>query len=199
MSRILAALAAVTVLAVPAFAAPVIGAPAPAFTGTDADGQTVNLADYAGKTVVLEWTNDQCPYVKKHYGAGNMQKTQKAAAADGAVWLTIISSADGKQGHVTPERAKELTVERNAAPTDVVLDAAGDIGRAYEARTTPHMFVIDAKGTLVYAGGIDDKPTADAADIPGANNFVLAALDDLKNGRPVATPESEPYGCSVKY
>lgn len=199
MSRILAALTAFTVLAAPAFAAPVIGAPAPAFTGIDADGQTVNLADFAGKTVVLEWTNDQCPYVKKHYGAGNMQKTQQAAAADGAVWLTIISSADGKQGHVTPERAKELTVERNAAPTDVVLDAAGDIGRAYEARTTPHMFVIDAKGTLVYAGGIDDKPTADAADIPGANNFVLAALDDLKNGRPVATPESEPYGCSVKY
>ncbi len=199
MSRFLAALAAATILATPAFAAPVIGAPAPAFTGIDADGQTVNLADYAGKTVVLEWTNDQCPYVVKHYGAGNMQKTQKAAAADGAVWLTIISSAEGKQGHVTPDQAKALTTQRDAAPTDIVLDAAGDIGRTYEARTTPHMFVIDPKGTLVYAGGIDDKPTADAADIATANNLVLAALDDLKNGRPVATPESEPYGCSVKY
>jgi peroxiredoxin len=182
-----------------AWAVPVIGDMAPAFTGTDADGQTVNLADYAGKTVILEWTNDQCPYVVKHYGAGNMQKTQEAAAADGAVWLTIISSAEGKQGHVTPDKAKALAAERGAKPAHIVLDASGEIGRAYEAKTTPHMFVIAPDGKLVYAGGIDDKPTADPADIPAAKNYVLAALDDMKQGRPVQTPESEPYGCSVKY
>lgn len=199
MNRFITALAFSTALVLPAVAAPVIGEAAPAFTGTDADGQTVNLADYAGKTVVLEWTNEGCPYVKKHYGSGNMQKTQAAATADGAVWLTIISSAEGKQGYATGEHAKEIAAAAKATPTDIILDPKGEIGRAYEAATTPHMFVIDGAGKLVYAGGIDDKPTADPADIATANNLVLAALDDLKNGRAVATPESEPYGCAVKY
>lgn len=187
------------VLIIPAAAAPVVGEAAPAFAGKDTKGETVSLADLAGKTVVLEWTNDGCPYVKKHYGAGNMQKTQEAAAADGVVWLTIISSAEGKQGHVTPQEADKLTADRAAKPAEVILDTDQAIARAYEARTTPHMFVIDPAGTLVYAGAIDDKPTADPKDLESANNLVLAALDDLKNGRPVATPESEPYGCAVKY
>lgn len=199
MTRLMSALVFATALVAPALAAPVIGEAAPAFTGVDADGQTVNLADYAGKTVVLEWTNEGCPYVKKHYGAGNMQKTQAAAEADGAVWLTIISSAEGKQGYATGAEAKAIAASHKATPTDILLDPKGEIGRAYEAKTTPHMFVIDGAGKLVYTGGIDDKPTADPADIATANNLVLAALDDLKNGRPVATPESEPYGCSIKY
>ena len=186
-------------LEVPAAAAPVVGEPAPAFAGTDPKGNTINLSDFAGKTVVLERTNDGCPYVRKHYGSGNMQKTQEAATQDGVVWLTIISSAEGKQGYVTPEQADKLTADRNARPSDVILDTHQTIARAYEARTTPHMFVIDPAGTLVYAGAIDDTPTADPKDLATAKNLVLAALDDLKNGRPVATPESEPYGCSVKY
>lgn len=186
-------------LIVPAAAAPVVGEAAPAFSGKDTKGETVNLSDFAGKTVVLEWTNNGCPYVKKHYGAGNMQKTQAAAEADGVVWLTIISSAEGKQGYATPAEADAITAEHKATPTDVILDTDQSIARAYEAKTTPHMFVIDPAGKLVYAGAIDDKPTADPKDLETANNLVLAALDDLKNGRPVATPESEPYGCAVKY
>lgn len=186
-------------LVLPCAAAPVVGEAAPAFTGKDTKGETVNLSDFAGKTVVLEWTNNGCPYVKKHYGAGNMQKTQEAAAAAGVVWLTIISSAEGKQGFVTPAEADAITAEHNAKPSDVILDTDQSIARAYEAKTTPHMFVIDPSGKLVYAGAIDDKPTADPKDLETANNLVLAALDDLKNGRPVATPESEPYGCAVKY
>ncbi len=182
-----------------AAASPVVGEAAPAFSGKNTKGQTVELSSFAGKTVVLEWTNNGCPYVRKHYGSGNMQKTQEAAAADGVVWLTIISSAEGKQGYVTPAEADALTAERGAKPADVILDTDQTIARAYEARTTPHMFIIDPAGTLVYAGAIDDTPTADPKDLATAKNLVLAALDDLKNGRPVATPESEPYGCSVKY
>ncbi len=199
MKALFASFAIAALAASVSFAEPVIGQPAHAFTGTDADGKTVSLGDYAGKVVVLEWTNNGCPYVKKHYGSGNMQKTQAAAIADGAVWLSVISSAEGNQGYVSGEEAKKINAERNAKPSDVILDPKGDIGHAYDARTTPHMFIIDAKGTLVYAGAIDDKSTADPADLATAKNLVLAALDDIKNGRPVAIPESEPYGCSVKY
>ena len=200
MLKRLAFAAAMSAFALPsAFAAPVVGEAAPAFTGKDTKGETVNLAAYAGKTVVLEWTNDGCPYVKKHYNSGNMQKTQETATADGVVWLTVISSAEGKQGYVTPEQADKLTADRGAKPTDVVLDTDQSIGRAYEAKTTPHMYVIDPAGKLVYAGAIDDKPTADPKDVEGATNYVLAALDDVKNGRAVATAETEPYGCAVKY
>lgn len=191
--------AAIAAFAPAALAAPAIGEMAPAFSGTDIDGKTVSLSDFAGKTIVLEWSNDQCPYVKKHYGSGNMQKTQQAAAADGAVWLTIVSSAEGKQGYVTPDEAKKLTADRGAKPSDVVLDSSGEIGRLYNASATPHMFVIAPDGKLAYAGAIDDKPTADPADIATAKNYVLAALDDMKAGRPVQTPESDPYGCSIKY
>lgn len=190
---------ALVFLASPAFAAPEIGAPAPAFEGRTSTGQTIALKDFLGKKVVLEWTNDGCPFVRKHYETGNMQATQKAAKADGAVWISVISSAPGMQGYVTGEEANALTETRGAAPDDVVLDPSGEIGRAYAAKTTPHMFVIDEKGVLRYAGAIDDKPSADHATVKDATNYVLAALDDLGAGRPVTTPETKSYGCSVKY
>ncbi|NWH07359.1 MAG: redoxin domain-containing protein [Alphaproteobacteria bacterium] len=180
-------------------AAPAVGEEAPAFSGMATNGETVTLESLRGKTVVLEWTNHQCPFVRKHYESGNMQKTQAAATAEGTVWVSIIYSAPGKQGFVSAEEATELTKSRAASPSYVVLDPEGTIGRAYEARTTPHMFVIDPEGKLVYMGGIDDKPTSDQADIAAATNYVTAALADMNAGKPVATPVSEPYGCSVKY
>lgn len=183
----------------PAFAAPSVNAPAPAFTGTDSEGRTHNLADYNGQVVILEWTNHQCPYVQKHYGTGNMQALQREAADAGHVWLSVISSAPGLQGHVEPARANALTAERNAAPSAVILDPSGEIGRLYDARTTPHMYVINPAGTLVYMGGIDDRPTARWSDVEGATNHVRLALADLEAGRPVGTPVTRPYGCSVKY
>jgi hypothetical protein len=182
-----------------ALANPEPGKPAPAFTGVDSKGNTVSLADLRGKTVVLEWTNHVCPYVRKHYGAGNMQQLQTEAAKDGVVWLSVISSRPGSSGHVTPAEADALTDSRNAAPAGVILDEPGTIGRAYEARTTPHMAVIDPQGRLAFIGGIDDKPTAREADIDGATNYVRLALDAVKSGQPVATPVARPYGCSIKY
>ena len=195
-------LAAATLLALtpaPALATPKIGEAAPAFTGTDSNGQTVNLSDYAGKTVVLEWSNHQCPYVRKHYESGNIQTLQGEATGDGVVWLTILSNAAGEQGNVTPAEANELTASRNAKPSRVILDPAGTIGHAYEAKTTPHMFIVDTSGKLVYMGGIDDKATADQGDIPGATNYVREALNEIKAGQPIAHPETRAYGCSVKY
>jgi peroxiredoxin len=180
-------------------AGPEIGKPAPAFMGVDSNGKAHKLSDFAGKTVVLEWSNADCPYVKKHYGSGNMQATQTAATAKGAVWLTIVSSAPGKQGAVTGAEANALTATRNAKPTAVLLDPAGTIGKAYEAKTTPHMYVIDAKGILRYQGAIDDKPSSSPDSLKGANNLVLAALRDMAANKPVAIAETEPYGCSVKY
>lgn len=186
-------------LAAPAFAAPIIGQPAPVFTGTDTLGNQRSLETYLGKTVVLEWTNHECPYVKKHYNSGNMQKIQEQAAADGVIWLRVVSSAPGEQGHVTPEQANRLVAEKHAVATATILDESGDIGRAYNARTTPHMFVIDPNGVLVYAGAIDSKPTSDAEDIATAQNYVKTVLDDLKAGRPVSVASTQPYGCAVKY
>lgn len=180
-------------------AKPEIGAPAPAFTGTDTSGQSWSLDDLQGKTVVLEWTNHDCPYVRKHYSGGNMQALQREATGNGILWLSVISSAPGKQGHVSPAEADALTRQRDAAPTAVLLDPDGTIGRAYGAQTTPHLFVIDGSGTLVYMGGIDDQPTTDPADIAGATNYVSAALADLAAGEPVRAPVTRPYGCSVKY
>jgi len=186
-------------LAAPAFAAPTVGQPAPAFQAVDAAGRSRSLGEFAGKTVVLEWTNNGCPYVQKHYGSGNMQSLQKRATADGVVWLTIISSAPGMQGYLAPPQAKAWKAKAYAASTDLLLDPQGRVGRAYEAKTTPHMFVIDKAGRLVYMGGIDDRPYAEPASLKGAKNYVAAALDDLKAGRPVAVATSRPYGCSVKY
>jgi peroxiredoxin len=198
-SRPCAVLAALLLPVVTAVAAPRVGAPAPDFSGTDTAGERHSLADYRGRTLVLEWTNHDCPYVRKHYGAGNMQAQQKAARDAGAVWLSIISSAPGKQGHVSPAEADQITEARGAAPTAVILDPTGEIGRAYAARTTPHMYVIDAEGVLRYMGGIDDIPTSDPEDIPRAEQYVRAALADIQAGRPVAEPVTRPYGCSVKY
>lgn len=182
-----------------ALAAVEVGKPAPDFTGTDSNGQTQRLSDFRGKTVVLEWTNHDCPFVVKHYSTGNMQAIQRETTAEGIVWLSIISSAPGKQGHVSPQQANELTRSRDAAPTAVILDPSGDIGRLYGAKTTPHMYIVDAEGTLVYMGGIDDRPTARHSDVEGANNYVRTALTQLANGQTVSEPVTRPYGCSVKY
>ncbi|HEY0973931.1 MAG TPA: redoxin domain-containing protein [Solimonas sp.] len=194
-----AALALVSLLFVPAaLAAPKIGQPAPAFEVRSSAGNTVKLADFKGKFVVLEWTNDGCPFVQKHYH-GNMQSLQKGATEKGAVWLSVISSAPGKQGHVSAAQADELSRSRKAAPTAVLLDESGDVGRLYEAKTTPHMFIVDPQGTLVYAGGIDSIPSADPDDIPKAKAYVRVALDEAMSGKTVGEPLTKPYGCSVKY
>ena len=197
--RLLLAAGLSLAIAAPAAAAPVIGQPAPAFTALDADGRTRSLSEFRGKTVVLEWTNAGCPYVQKHYKSGAMQALQKRAVADGVVWLTVISSAPGKQGHVAGADAKAWKASNNAGFTALLLDPAGKVGKAYDARTTPHMYVVDKAGKLAYMGGIDDKPTADPSSLRGAKNYVTAALADIKAGRPVATAVSKPYGCSVKY
>lgn len=181
------------------YAAPKVGAPAPSFELKDADGKTRSLAEHKGKTVVLEWTNDGCPFVKKHYGTGNMQRLQRQAAKDGVVWLTINSSALGKQGHVDGPGAKKLMTEHEAAPAAYLLDPDGKVGKRYGARTTPHMYVIDAEGTLVYMGAIDDKPSTKTEDVKTAKNYVTAALAALKAGKPVAEPVTKAYGCGVKY
>ena len=199
MKKMLAAFTALAVVAAPAAAAPVVGKPAPNFKLNDADGRVVQLSDFKGKPVVLEWNNPGCPFVKKHYGSGNMQKTQAAAKAAGAVWLSINSGGPGQQGHMNGAEAKAFVASAKAQPTAYLLDPKGVVGRGYDAKTTPHMYVIDAKGTLVYAGGIDDKPTPSAADIEGARNHVLAALSELKAGKAVSVATSRPYGCNVKY
>ena len=193
------ALVAASLVAAPAYAEPQIGKAAPNFRLNDANGRVVSLSDFRGKTVVLEWNNPECPFVKKHYDSGNMQKTQAAAAAAGAVWLTINSSAEGKQGHMTPAQAKAVAAAQQSRRTAYLLDPQGVVGKGYGAKTTPHMYVINPRGTLVYMGGIDDKPTRDPADINGARNHVLAALSELKAGKPVSVPTSRPYGCAVKY
>jgi peroxiredoxin len=199
--RAVAAAAFVTIAAGACTSAVAIapGQAAPAFTATDSNGKAVSLADFAGKTVVLEWTNHDCPFVKKHYGGGNMQALQREAAADGVVWLSVISSAPGKQGHVSGATANELTASRKAAPAHVLLDPQGAIGKAYGARTTPHMYVIGNDGKIAYQGAIDDKNTASPADIPKAKNYVRDALAAVKAGKAPATATSAPYGCSVKY
>jgi peroxiredoxin len=183
----------------PASAKPEIGKPAPDFTVADSHGKTHKLGDFSGKVVVLEWTNHECPYVKKHYSTGNMQKLQREAAADGVIWLTVISSAKGEQGNLTGAESDVLTQERKAAPAAVLFDEQGAMGRAYEARTTPHMFVITKNGTLAYMGGIDDKPTTNIADIQSATNYVASALRNVEAGKPADPAITRPYGCSVKY
>ena len=182
-----------------AWAAPSVGAPAPAFSAVDSNGKTVSLAYYKGKHVVLEWTNDGCPFVKKHYGSGNMQSLQKEFTAQNVVWLSVISSAPGQQGYVDGAAANKLTAARGAAPTAVLLDPKGDLGRLYGAKTTPHLFVIDPTGKLEYAGGIDSIASPDPADIAGATPFLKVALTEALAGKPITSPVTKPYGCSVKY
>lgn len=183
----------------PALAAPPIGSQAPNFKLPDANGQAVSLAQFKGKTVVLEWNNPGCPFVKKHYESGNMQRTQAAARRDGVVWLSINSGAPGKQGYMTGAQAKAFVAAQKAQPSAYLLDPQGTVGKSYGAMTTPHMYIIDKAGKLVYAGGIDDKATANKEDIAGARNHVLAALSELKAGKAVSVATSRPYGCSVKY
>jgi len=183
-----------------AVAAPVVGEIAPDFIATDTQGNTHQLSDFEGQVVVLEWTNHDCPFVRKHYQSSNMQNQQRMAKEDhDVVWLTVISSSPGTQGHVSAEKADELTATRQAAPTAVLLDEQGPMGRAFDARVTPHMYIIDGSGTLRYMGGIDSNPSANPADIPDATQYVVQALNEMAAGESVSEPITRPYGCSIKY
>jgi alkyl hydroperoxide reductase subunit AhpC len=184
---------------VAASAAPQIGQPAPDFTALDSQGNPVELHTYRGKTVVLEWTNADCPYTRKHYSSGNMQSMQGLAQQNGVVWLTVISSAPGKQGYVNGPAADALTRSRKAVPAAVLLDPQGAVARLYAAKTTPHLFVIDKNGTLQYMGGMDSIATADEADIPRAEPYLKEAMLAVVQGNPVPHPVTRPYGCSIKY
>lgn len=196
---LLAALLAPLLAPLLAHAAATVDAPAPAFKAVAADGKAVSLAGLRGKTVVLEWTNHDCPYVRKHYDSGNMQAQQKAATAQGVVWLQVISSAPGQQGFVDGATAQALNAKREAAPTGTLLDPQGEIGRLYGAQTTPHLYVIRPDGTLAYKGGIDSIATADKADIATAEPYVKQALAAVAAGRKVEKASTRAYGCSVKY
>jgi peroxiredoxin len=196
-------LSALLLAAAPAFVhaatTATVGQPAPAFSASDTSGKPVSLADFKGKTVVLEWVNPGCPYVRKHYDSANMQATQKAATGSGVVWLAINSTHSSASDYKKPADMAAWMKTQNAAATATLMDSDGKVGRAYGARTTPHMYIVDAKGTLVYAGGIDDKPSANVADVKTARNYVSAALADIAAGKPVAQASTRPYGCSVKY
>jgi len=199
MKKALAGLSIIVIMALVALAAPKPGDEAPAFSATDSNGQSHNLTDYKGKYVVLEWTNSGCPFTVKHYASGNMQKLQKEWTSRGVVWLTVLSSAAGKQGYKTAAEENAYVKEMNASPTAVLMDPNGKLGHMYGAKTTPHMFVIDPSGKVIYAGAIDDRPTTDRDDIAGAKNYVNAALTEALSGKPVMTATTQPYGCSVKY
>lgn len=176
-----------------------VGKPAPDFTLQDCSGKSVTLSEHKGKVVVLEWVNHGCPFVVKHYGSGSMQKLQATATAKGVVWLSICSSAPGKQGHMSAADAAKACEEKQSASTAYLLDESGEVGKKYGAKVTPELYVVNAEGVLVYHGAIDDKKSTDPADIAGAKNFVSAALEEVLAGNPVSTPTSEAYGCSVKY
>jgi peroxiredoxin len=175
------------------------GSPAPDFTTQDTHGQAHTLAQYKGKYVVLEWHNRDCPYTQKHYASGNMQRLQREWTAKGVVWFTVISSAPGQAGYMTADQENAYVDKVNASPTAVLLDPAGQLGHLYGAKSTPHMFVINPEGVLIYDGAIDDKPTTGQDDIASAHNYVSAALEDSMAGKTVSTPVTRPYGCSVKY
>ena len=182
-----------------AYAVPGIGDPGPKFNSIDSNGKNVSLSDYLGKIVVLEWTNHDCPYVKRQYETGNMQMTQTKAKDMGVIWMSVISSAPGTQGHVSSKEANRLTVVRKAKPKYVLMDQSGAIGKLYRARTTPHMYVLNKKGILIYNGAIDDDPTSWGKIKPSAKNYVLQALTELVSGRTITDSTTQPYGCSVKY
>jgi peroxiredoxin len=191
--------AALALAAGTALGSATVGQPAPAFTATDTSGKTVSLADFKGKHVVLEWVNPGCPYVVKHYGSGNMQGTQREAAAKGVVWLSVNSTAADARDFLKPAEMAAWMQQQKAAATATLMDADGKVGRAYGARTTPHMYIIDPAGRLVYAGAIDSIPSGRVADIANATNHVKVALAESLAGKPVSTPVTRPYGCSVKY
>ena len=176
-----------------------VGESAPNFQATDSNGQGHQLSQYHGKFVVLEWHNNGCPYTQKHYESGNMQRLQKEWTSKGVIWLTVISSAAGQQGYVTAAQENEYLKKMNAGPTAALLDPQGEVGRLYAAKTTPHMFIINPAGALIYDGAIDDKPTTEESDIASAKNYVSQALEEATAGKAVSVPTSRPYGCSVKY
>ncbi|MFC4348214.1 redoxin domain-containing protein [Kordiimonas lipolytica] len=178
---------------------PAPGKPAPDFTGRLTNGETVTLSDLRGKPVMLEWTNHDCPYVRKHYGSGNMQRSQRALTEDGVIWISIISSAPGKQGYVSAAEADQLSQARGTYNDMLILDPSGEIGQLYKAKTTPQMFLIDAEGILQYMGAIDDRPSARTSSLDGATNYALQAWEQLKAGDDVSPNSTQPYGCSVKY
>ena len=176
-----------------------VGQQAPTFTGKDSQGKTIALDQYRGKYVVLEWTNRDCPYTAKQYNSGNMQALQREWTAKGVVWFTVLSSAPGEQGYLSATEENAQIARVHAHPTAAILDPTGEIGKLYSAKTTPHMFVIDPTGKLIYDGAIDNKPTTDTADVKTAKNYVSAALTEAMAGQPVEVALTRPYGCSVKY
>ena len=176
-----------------------VGTLAPDFTATDSHGKTQSLDQYKGKYVVLEWHNQGCPYTRKHYASGNMQNLQKEWTRKGVVWLTVISSAQGEQGYMTADQENAYLLKVNASPSAVLLDPTGKLGHLYNAKTTPDMYVIDPNGKLIYSGAIDNRATPDPDDVKGAENYVSDALSSSMAGKPVQTPATRPYGCSVKY
>jgi len=199
MKHILKSTLALIVAAGTAVAAPQVGQPAPGFTLKDSNGQSHNLSDFKGKFVVLEWLNHGCPFVQKHYSGGNMQGLQKEYTGKDVVWLSIVSSAPGKQGHMSPEETNKAKEEKGSAATAILIDEDGTVGKLYDAKVTPELYVINPEGTLVYMGAIDDKKSVDAADVAGAKNYVKQALDEAMAGKPVSEPTTTAYGCSVKY
>lgn len=176
-----------------------VGDSAPDFTATGSDGKAYHLADFHGKYVVLEWHNNGCPYTRKHYESGNMQKLQKEWTGRGVVWFTVISSAPGTQGYVTADQENAYMAKMHATPTAALLDASGNLGHLYDAKTTPHMIVINPQGAIIYDGAIDDHPTSEQSDIASSKNYVDEALTEAMGGHTVATATTRPYGCSVKY
>jgi peroxiredoxin len=195
----LVAIAGALLIAPILISAPKIGEPAPDFSATASNGKPYRLSEYRGKFVVLEWHNNGCPYTRKHYDSGNMQRLQKEWTAKGVVWFTVISSAPGTQGYVTADQENAYLSKMGATPTAALLDPNGEVGHLYDAKTTPHMIIINPQGAVIYDGAIDDHPTSDASDIPASKNFVSMALGDAMSGRPVSVATSRPYGCSVKY
>lgn len=193
------ALCAGLMLSAPAFSAATVGQPAPAFTATGTDGKSHSLADYRGKYVVMEWVNPGCPFVRKHYSSGNMQSTQQEATRAGAVWLTINSTARSSGDYLAAADMGKWMSEQKAAATATLLDTDGKVGVAYGAKTTPHMYIIDPQGKLIYAGAIDSKPSAKVEDIAGATNYVKTSLQEALAGKPVSQANTKAYGCSVKY
>jgi peroxiredoxin len=193
------ALASLTATSLFATESPKVGSPAPDFSLADAKGKTHSISENKGKFVVLEWFNPECPFVKKHYSSGNMQKLQQEYSGKGVVWMSIDSSAPGKEGNLTPEAASKQATDWKMNSTTLLLDPEGKAGQAYGAKNTPHMFVVNPEGKIVYEGAIDSKPTPNVADLASATNYVKVALDEAMSGRPVSNANTKPYGCSVKY
>jgi peroxiredoxin len=199
LSRLFLAATIIATLTAAPLLAVRVGQSAPAFSATASNGQTYKLSDYRGKFVVLEWHNNGCPYTQKHYNSGNMQRLQKEWTAKGVVWFTVISSAQGEQGYMDAAQENDYLKKMNAAPTAALLDPSGQLGHLYDARTTPQMILIGPDGQLLYDGAIDDKPTENPSSLSSAKSYIAAALTEATAGKPVSTPTSRPYGCSVKY